>query len=405
MEKLTLAVLNTQPPHLYFGGVERRILETAKRLANNVDMTVYSGTKGGFKKPTKINGLKVIPCFSTDTLFPLDNWFFNKTTANSATSIKAQVYETHNASGYLFVKALKKKNPKAPVVQTVHGVLADEYIQTLTTGRLSLREKAATFMMGQLSKREGESARNADLVVTVSNYSATRASLLYKLDKKKIRVVPNGVDPEKFQPMTKTPTLRRNLGLSNSQIILFVGRLIPRKGLNFLVEAAKKIVRERSETLFVIVGNGPLRNSLESQITRYGLSRNFRFLGDAKEDLLPSLYNCADVFAFPSIQEGQGIALLEAQASAKPVVAFNVGGVNEAIREGTTGLLVERGKSDKLADAILGLLSDSSLRSKMGKEGREFVLANYTWDICAKKMLSVYCEAAGPSPSLYSIPT
>jgi len=99
------------------------------------------------------------------------------------------------------------------------------------------------------------------------------------------------------------------------------------------------------------------------------------------------------VFALPSIQEGQGIVLLEAQASAKPVVAFDVGGVNEAVRNGETGLLVKRGDTGELADALLKLLSDKALREKMGANGRRFVTENFTWDICAQKMLSVYREA------------
>ena len=105
------------------------------------------------------------------------------------------------------------------------------------------------------------------------------------------------------------------------------------------------------------------------------------------------IYNCADVFALPSIQEGQGIVLLEAQASAKPVVAFDIGGVNEAVVNGETGLLVKRGSVDQLADAIIKLLSDKALREKMGGNGRKFVMANFTWDICAQKMLQVYREA------------
>ena len=113
---------------------------------------------------------------------------------------------------------------------------------------------------------------------------------------------------------------------------MFVGRLIPRKGLPYLIEAAKHIIKEQSETAFVIVGDGPLKNHLITYLEKIGLSKNFVFLGDVDEKVLPALYNCADVFAFPSIQEGQGIALLEAQATAKPVVAFDVGGVHEAVR-------------------------------------------------------------------------
>ena len=393
MKKLSLAVFNTQPPHLYFGGVERRILETGKRLSTEVDITVYSGTKAGFKKPTKVNGISLVPCFSTDALFPIDNWFFNHTLSNSASAIKADIYEAHNASGYAFLKSLRKRNAKAPFIQTVHGVLADEYVQTLASGSLSLREKLANLLMWRLARLEGESARNANLVVTVSNYSAEKAVEFYDVDEAKIRVVPNGVDPERFKPAEDGDALKRKLGFGGKPIVLFVGRLIPRKGLQFLVEAAKRVVKERGDALFVIVGDGPLRSNLIAHLVGINISGNFLFLGDVKENILPTLYNCADVFVLPSVQEGQGIALLEAQASAKPVVAFNVGGVREAVREGQSGLLVERGNSSLLAEAILKLLSDSSLRRKMGASGREFVLANYTWDICAEKMLRIYHEA------------
>jgi glycosyltransferase involved in cell wall biosynthesis len=109
--------------------------------------------------------------------------------------------------------------------------------------------------------------------------------------------------------------------------------------------------------------------------------------------MLPKVYNCADVFVLPSIQEGQGIVILEAQASAKPVVAFDIGGVNETVQNKETGLLVNQGNADELADALLKLITDKPLREKMGSNGRMFVSENYTWDICSKKMLKVYLEA------------
>ncbi len=155
----------------------------------------------------------------------------------------------------------------------------------------------------------------------------------------------------------------------------------------------KKIVKENAETKFLIVGEGPLRKQLSASLESTHLSGNFKFLGNLEEGALSAVYNCADVFVLPSIQEGQGIVLLEAQASGKPVVAFNVGGVNEAVRNGETGLLVKRGSSDELADALLRLLSDKPLRIKMGANGRRFVIENFTWDTCAQKMLNVYREA------------
>jgi 1,4-alpha-glucan branching enzyme len=395
MGKLRLAVFNTQPPHLYFGGVERRIMETSKRLQTQADIAIYSGTKAGFKELTSIDGVNFVPCYSTDKIFPLDNWFFNRSLTKKASSIDADVYEAHAVSGYGFPKTLKKKGVHKPFIHTIHGVLADEYEQAKQNGNPSFRGRIANYFMHRLAKLEEKTAKDAALVVTISSYSLEKIQKHYGIDAGKIRIVPNGVDVEKFKPSENSQAIRMQLGLGNGPIVLFVGSLIPRKGVHFLVEAAKKIVNEHSDTKFLIVGEGPLKNQLIVSLENANLSGNFKFLGNLKDDLLPLMYNCADVFVLPSIQEGQGIVLLEAQASGKPVVAFNVGGVNEAVRNKETGLLVKRGSTQELADAISSLISDGALREKMGADGRKFVTENYTWDICAQKMLKVYREALG----------
>jgi glycosyltransferase involved in cell wall biosynthesis len=396
MKKISLAVFNTQPPHLYFGGVERRIMETAQKLHSDVDTTVYSGTKAGFKKPTTINGVHLVPCFSTDTMYPLDNWLFNKSLAHAANTVKADVFEAHTASGYGFQKALRKQGTQKPFIHTIHGVLADEYAQSHQSGSTTFRDKLANLLMWRLAKIEEQTAQNATLIVTVSKYSSRRITQLYSANPAKIRVVPNGVNPQRFKPQSGLNAIKRQIGVNSKLCVLFVGRLIPRKGLPYLIEAAKHVVEEFKETMFVIVGNGPLKSHLEARLEKTGLSHNFVFLGDVKENLLPAVYNCADVFALPSIQEGQGIALLEAQATAKPVVAFNVGGVPEAMVDEETGLLVKP-SSRELADALIKLLSSHSLREQMGRRGREFVSNNFSWDICARKMLRIYREALGVS--------
>jgi len=247
--------------------------------------------------------------------------------------------------------------------------------------------------MEYFGKLEQQTAENANLIVTISKYSLERLKKHYGIDEGKVRIVPNGVDIEKFKPTTDAVSAKRQFGLGAGPCVLFVGSLIPRKGLPFLVEAAKKIVRDLADVTFLIVGEGPLRTQLENNLKSSKLSGNFRFLGNLKEDVLSVLYGCADVFVLPSIQEGQGIVLLEAQACGKPVVAFDIGGVCEAVQNGTTGLLVERGNIDGLAEALLSLLSDSALRTRMGLAGRSFVAENYTWDLCAERMLKVYREA------------
>jgi glycogen(starch) synthase len=393
MEKFRLAIFSTQPPHIYVGGVERRIIETTKRLQNQADITVISGTKAGFKEPTTINNVKFIPYYSTDKIFPLDNWFFNRSIAKKAANINADVFEAHVVSGYGLLKALSSQGIKKPFIHTIHGVLADEYEQAKKNGYQSFRNSAVNYFMAKLAKLESETAQNSTLIVTISNYSLEKMKQFYNVDEAKVRIVPNGVDVAKFRPSTDKEEIRKQFGLGDEPCVLFVGSLIPRKGLHYLVEVAKKIVNEHSETTFLIVGEGPLKNQLVNSLETANISKNFKFLGNLKDDKLPDLYNCADVFVLPSIQEGQGIVLLEAQACGKPIVAFDIGGVNEAVRNGETGLLVKLGDTEEFANALLKLIGDKGLQEKMGADGRKYVLEKYTWDICAQKMLKVYYEA------------
>ncbi len=393
MDKLQVAVFSTQPPHLYFGGVERRIMETGKRLSNEVNFTVYSGTKAGFREPVTIDGISIVPCSSSDRIFPLDNWTFNRTLSKMTTSIKADIYEAHHASGYGFQKALSRQGTKTPFIETIHGVLADEYARAQQHGGMSTRGRLANFFMNRLANLEGETARAATLIVTISKYSQQKIVEFYSVDPEKIRIVPNGVDPQRFKPdFEGCEKFRQRIGASGRRTVLFVGRLIPRKGLSYLIEAARIVAKEYMDVLFLIVGDGPLRSQLEAQVKEANLEGNFKFQGDVAETELPRFYNCADVFVLPSIQEGQGIVLLEAQASAVPVVAFNVTGVTEAVVNGETSLLTEP-DAGRLAEGILKLLGDDLLRQKMGAGGREHILKELTWDVCAQRMLSVYREA------------
>lgn len=395
MGKFRLAVLNTQPPLLYFGGVERRIIETTQRLSNQADITVYSGTKSGFKEPVSKNKVNFVPCCSTDKLFPLDNWFFNRSLSKKARDIYADVYEAHAVSGYGLLRTLKKQGSKKPFIHVIHGVLADEYEQANKSGVQSLRGRAANFFMHRLAKLEEETAKNATLVVTISNYSLEKIKEHYGLDPSKVRIVPNGVDLEKFKPQADLAAARLKFGLGDEPCVLFVGSLIPRKGLPFLVKAAEKVIKVHKETKFLIAGEGPLRGQLQNAVDSACLSNNFKFLGNLSDEMLAVAYNCADVFVLPSIQEGQGIVLLEAQASAVPVVAFNIGGVNEAVRDRETGLLAAPGNPDDLAGAVSRLLSDKGLRERMGSNARKFVAENFTWELCAQRMLGVYNESLG----------
>ena len=394
MAKFRLAVLNTQPPHLYFGGVERRIMETAKQLERQVDVRVYCGTKAGFKSAVVVDGVSIVPCRSSDIVFPLDNWGFNQSLVKNVAHLDADIFEAHAVSGYGLPRKLEASGIKVPFVHTVHGTLADEYEQAKRSGYSSFRDRVANRFMLHLAGLENQMAHEADLVVTIGDYAFEKIQQYYAIDADKVRIVPNGVDIERFKP-SDGEAARQRFGLGGELCVLFVGSLIARKGLPFLVEAAKVVVAQLQDVKFVVAGEGPLRGSIEETVKSAGLSAHFVFLGRVSDEALPLLYNCADVFVLPSLHEGQGIVFLEAQASAKPVVGFAIGGVSEAVCSGKTGLLVDRGRVDELAEALLKLLGDASLRAKMGANGRCFVSEKFTWEICAQKMFKVYCESLG----------
>jgi glycosyltransferase involved in cell wall biosynthesis len=390
MKTFQLAIFNTQPPHLYEGGVERRIIQTAQRLKTHAEIAVYSGTKAGFRQPAEINGVHFFPVNSTDRVFPLDNWSFNRNLSKKISQIKADVYEAHAVSGYKIPDTLKENAINKPFIHTIHGVLADEYEQAKKNPNQMLREKSANLFMSYLAKLEGQTAKKATTIVTISKYSVEKIQKYYGIDPKMIHIVPNGVDTDFFRPKSDQIMTRQQFGLREGPCVLFVGNLIPRKGLPYLIEAAKQIIRKHPETTFAMAGEGPLKDRLINSVQKQKIASNFKFLGKVEENLLPSLYNTSDVFVLPSLQEGQGIVLLEAQASRIPVVAFETGGVKEAVRNGKTGFLVNPKDSSALADAVIKLLDDKILREKMGLDGRKFVVENFTWDICAQKMLDVY---------------
>lgn len=366
-----------------------------KRLYNrNIDITVYSGTKSGFKRATMVDGIKVVPCFSTDISFPVDNWFFNKSALLTSKRNRADVYEAHTVSGYEVAKYLYRNVRGKPFIQVIHGVLADEYLESFKDQPMTMRAKLARLFLPYLSKLERESAEKATLIVTVSKYSLEKIVQLYDVDRKKIRIVPNGVDTQRFKPdLVAKMKARRIMQLKDDEkYVLFVGNLVPRKGLYLLLNAAKTVFAEVKNVKVLIAGDGPLRDSLLRYAEIKGVSDRIIFLGRVKDEILPRLYNCCDVVVLPSLQEGQGITLLEAQATAKPVVACKVGGVPEIVLDGETGILVEP-REEELAMAMIKLLSDDKLRERMGMAGRKFVCENFTWEKCAEKMLNVYYEA------------
>jgi alpha-maltose-1-phosphate synthase len=227
-----------------------------------------------------------------------------------------------------------------------------------------------------------------DRFLTVSCYSATTLDV----PPAKTRVVYGGADPARFRPEGDQPRSG----------VLFVGRLTPHKGLDRLLQA---MPRDAELSIHGTVGHDPAPPESEYPRHLRGLAagRRVRFYGPATEHELPWLYRRAAVFALPSvahtcygrsvaISELLGLSVLEAMASATPVVASRIGGLPEVVSDGETGFLVEPGDVTALHDRLATLLSDRQLARRLGDNARAAVVDRFTWDACADRCLAAYRE-------------
>lgn len=197
------------------------------------------------------------------------------------------------------------------------------------------------------------------------------------------QVIPNGVDIKKFKPLSEKRTDIIN--------ILYVGRLIRRKGLKYLIQSMPTVIsKTRIMLKLTIIGDGPIREKLETMVKKLIVEHVIDFQGFVSEKKLVERYQKADIFVLPSLFEGFGNVITEAMASGLPVIATRVGAIPEIVIDGETGFLVQSKDSVSLADAITKLVVDKNLRKKMGKAGRTRVEKLYSWSKIVEKYVATY---------------
>jgi len=207
-------------------------------------------------------------------------------------------------------------------------------------------------------------------------------------------IIPNGVDLAHFSP--DVPPIDEFCdGKLN---ILFTGRLEKRKGANYLLKAYQRVKEEIPDSRLIIVGPGTrLRNKYEKHVKRHGL-KDVVFIGYASYDDLPRYYKTADIFCAPATgRESFGIVLLEAMAIGKPIVASNIEGYASLLTHGAEGLLVPPKDKEALAQALISLMTDESLRQQMGATGI-LKAKEYDWKYLTQRILDYYISILSQSP-------
>jgi glycosyltransferase involved in cell wall biosynthesis len=203
-----------------------------------------------------------------------------------------------------------------------------------------------------------------------------------------VHIVFNGTDLRRFSPEDNgAKPLDRDYG---PRMIFACRQLFPRKGIRFLIEAAAQLKPSFPDLQLVLAGDGFERPELVRLADRLGIGGQVTFLGWVPNAALPPYYRAAAVSVIPSLEEGFGIPAAEAMGCETPVVATDAGGLPEVVEHGVTGLVVPRGDSAALAQAIGSLLEDPERRRRMGVAGRERALRLFDWDRTAEQLEEVY---------------
>jgi glycosyltransferase involved in cell wall biosynthesis len=235
--------------------------------------------------------------------------------------------------------------------------------------------------------------RRFDAVVAVSD---TIAESLRNsgIRQSTIRVIDNGIDLSFFSRTGER--LAEKIDNGQKLVVGTVGRLVPQKGLEYFLRAAREVLLDFSDVTFVVIGSGPDREKLEHIVRDLAIEQNVLFTGHCTD--MPGAYASMDVFVLASIDEGMPMAILEALASKKPVVATSVGAVPQLIIQEKTGFLVAPRDVQALKLAILRLLKDASLRSQLGNAGEALVKRSHSRDTMARNYLQLYEQTTSGKP-------
>lgn len=264
-----------------------------------------------------------------------------------------------------------------------------------TLGRLKNRALAVGAETDARIHAEERIVAGSDWLVAASEHERQSLIDLYGARRERVAVIPCGVDLELFRPVP-TNEARHRLGLSGD-VLLFVGRMDPIKGLDLLLRAFARLPRRPDLNLVVVGGDGSEPEFQRNQVLarELGIADRVQFRGAAPQDVLPDYYSAATACVVPSHYESFGLTAIEALACGTSVIASNVGGLPMVIQERENGLLVPWRRPEALASRLAEFLGDRALQKRLASHARETVL-RYGWEKVADAVDDVYRLAAQP---------
>ncbi|BAS27135.1 glycosyl transferase family 1 [Limnochorda pilosa] len=379
-------MLSWEYPPRVVGGLARAVAGLSRALAaGGVEVRVLTLGEAGSPFREEDGGVEVIRLRNgfppaPDLVTAVAH--FNFDALQEAIALSGRGFDLIHAHDWLVAYAARtlKHGFRVPLVATLH---ATEH------GR---NRGIHTPLQRYIHDMEWTLTYEAWRVILCSSAMREETARLFNLPADKTLVLPNGVEPDELAVPADEDlaAFRRMHAAPDQTLILAMGRLVPEKGFDVLLDAFRLVLDRFPRAKLVIAGEGPHRAALEERAGRLGVAPHVYFKGFAADPVRNRLLHVADVAVFPSTYEPFGIVALEAMGAGLPVVASRCGGLPEVVEHGETGLLVPAGDPAALADALVPLLLSPGLREHLGRRGRERVAARFGWRRVAERTLEEY---------------
>lgn len=388
MEAMT--ILRITPwflPAKSFGGPVTRIHEISKRLVEKghevkvytTNMWTYRKKMKNFKNTEVIDGIEVK---RFPVLFPLAGHYY--ITRSMIKELLRENCDIIHVSGYRDfqsdVGCLVSRLRHKPLVLSAYG----------GTPYYNLRDWIIKGAYDLFTLKY--TLKKSDLLIAASDFEVNDYIRL-GVDPNKIRLIRSGVNLKLFKKPKENPILKE-YKLENKKVVLFLGRISPIKGIDFLVKSFKRVSKEIPNSVLLLVGEDlqGYKARIIKLIDQLDLSKKVIWIDNLDQKDIINAYYAGDVFVMSSKSESSPLVAYEAGACSLPIIATNVGGISEIFENRKNGLLVEYGNIKQLSDAIIELLENKELAHKLSKNFRRDVEEKYNWDVLSRQKESAYKE-------------
>lgn len=389
---MKILMLTWEYPPRVVGGISKVVYDLSHKMVkegNEVTVVTYKeGDNVKYYENDKgvevyrVDNYMIRPNNFIDWIMQLN---FNMITKANEIINKNGKFDVIHAHDWLVAYSAKsiKESYNIPLISTIHAT---------ESGRNSgIHDETQRY----INDSEWMLTYESSEVIVNSNYMKNEVQRLFGLPYDKINVIPNGVNLQLFSNVNIDYDFRRQYAMDNEKIILYVGRLVYEKGIQNLIAAMPKVLDRYHDSKLIICGRGGMIDELREQVKYLGIENKVYFAGYCDSKKMQKMYKCADVAVFPSTYEPFGIVAIESMLSGTPTIVSDVGGLNEIIEHGVTGMKSYAGNANSIADSVLALLFDPKLCVNISQNAIKKVKENYNWSKITDSTYYVYQLAIG----------